>query len=58
MRPGADLDAEVAAFTTPWRAGRHERFADSGHAIPADRFDRFVDVVTGFISRLPTGQPT
>lgn len=58
MRPGADLDAEVAAFTTHWRAGRHEHFADSGHAIPADRFDRFVDVVTGFISRLPTGQPT
>jgi pimeloyl-ACP methyl ester carboxylesterase len=58
MRPGADIEADVAAFTMHWRDGRHVHFADSGHAIPADRFDRFVDVVTGFIAGLPTRQTT
>jgi pimeloyl-ACP methyl ester carboxylesterase len=54
MLPGADIEADVAAFTVHWRDGRHVHFADSGHAIPADRFERFVDVVTGFIDALPT----
>ncbi|HSJ43946.1 MAG TPA: alpha/beta hydrolase [Euzebyales bacterium] len=51
--PGADIDADVAPLTAHWRHGRHVHFADSGHAIPADRFDHFIDVVTGFIDALP-----
>lgn len=50
MFSGADIERDVAAFTEHWRDGRHVHFEDSGHAIPADRFDRFIEVVTGFIA--------
>ena len=56
MLPGADIEADVTAFTAHWRGGRHMHFPDSGHAIPADQFERFVDVVTGFIDGLTTGR--
>lgn len=56
MLPGADIEADVTAFTGHWRGGRHMHFPDSGHAIPADQFERFVDVVTGFIDGLTTGR--
>lgn len=49
MMPGADTAADIATFTTNWRDGRHVHFADAGHAIYADQFERFVDVVTDFI---------
>lgn len=53
MLPGVDVAADVVGFTANWRRGRHVHFADSGHAIPADRFDRFLDVVTGFLDDPP-----
>jgi len=52
MFPGADIETDVTAFTKHWRDGRHVHVADSGHAIPADQFDRFIEVVTGFIAAL------
>ena len=56
LLPGPDVDVDVAAFTAHWRDGRHVHFADSGHAIPAERFDRFVEVVTGFIATRVAGR--
>lgn len=49
MLPGFDLHAAVTAFTRHWRDGRHVHFADSGHVIMADQFERFVEVLTRYI---------
>ncbi|HEU5100670.1 MAG TPA: alpha/beta hydrolase [Roseiflexaceae bacterium] len=49
MMPGADIAAGVAAFKNNWRAGQHIHFADSGHFIPFEQFDRFVEVLTRFM---------
>lgn len=51
MMPGVDLDRETAGFTDNWRDGRHVHLPDSGHAIPADQFDRFLDVLTTFLDQ-------
>jgi len=49
MMPDAKIEPGVAAFEQHWRDGRHVHFADSGHFIPFDQFDRFVEVLTGFL---------
>jgi pimeloyl-ACP methyl ester carboxylesterase len=56
MLPGADIHADVAGLTDHWRDGRHVHFPDSGHAIPADRFDRFIAVVRRFIAEQAAGR--
>ena len=50
MMPGVDIEAGVAAFERSWRDGRHVHFADSGHFIPFDQFERFVEVLACFLS--------
>ena len=50
MMPGADIDAGIAAFEQHWRDGRRVHFADSGHFIPFDQFDRFVEVLAQFLT--------
>jgi pimeloyl-ACP methyl ester carboxylesterase len=50
MMPGMDNAAGVAAFEKNWRAGEHVHFADSGHFIQFEQFDRFVAVLTRFLS--------
>jgi hypothetical protein len=52
MMPGADIEAGVATFEQSWRSGRRIHFADSGHFIPFDQFERFVEVLTRFLSKL------
>jgi pimeloyl-ACP methyl ester carboxylesterase len=49
MMPGADIEAGVAAFEQSWRDGRRIHFADSGHFIPFEQFDRFVEALAGFL---------
>jgi pimeloyl-ACP methyl ester carboxylesterase len=49
MMPGVDIDAGVAAFEQHWRDGQRIHFADSGHFIPFDQFDRFVDALRRFL---------
>ena len=49
MMPGADIEAGAAAFEQHWRDGRRVHFADSGHFIPFDQFDRFIEVLTDFL---------
>lgn len=53
LLPGVDIDAAVTGFTANWRDGRHVHIADSGHAIPAERFGPFMAEVTAFIAALP-----
>ena len=50
MMPGADIAAGVAAFETNWPTGEHIHFADSGHFIQFEQFDRFIDVLMRFMS--------
>jgi N-formylmaleamate deformylase len=50
MMPGADIEAGLAAFEQNWRTGRRIHFADSGHFIPFEQFDRFMDALTRFMS--------
>jgi len=49
MMPGADIEAGVAALEQHWHDGRRVHFADSGHFIPFDQFDRFQEVLTRFL---------
>ena len=51
MLPGTDVDAGVAAFEQNLRAYQHMHFADSGHFIPFDQFERFVEVLSDFLNR-------
>jgi N-formylmaleamate deformylase len=50
MMAGLDNTAGLAAFENNWRVGRHLHFADSGHFIPFEQFDRFVEVLTRFMA--------
>jgi N-formylmaleamate deformylase len=50
MMPGADIEAGVAAFEQSWGDGRRVHFADSGHFIPFDQFERFVELLARFLS--------
>jgi pimeloyl-ACP methyl ester carboxylesterase len=49
MMPGMDATAGLAAFEHNWRNGRHVHFADSGHFIQFEQFERFVEVLTDFM---------
>jgi N-formylmaleamate deformylase len=49
MMPGMDNAAGVAAFENNWRVGQHVHFADSGHFIQFEQFNRFVDILTRFL---------
>lgn len=49
--PGADRAADVAVWERHWHDGRHIHFADSGHFIPFDRFDRFIAVLMDFLDQ-------
>lgn len=49
MMPGLDIDNSVAVWKQHWRDGRHIHFADSGHFIPAEQFDRFIEILTRFL---------
>jgi N-formylmaleamate deformylase len=49
MMPGANIEAGLAAYKNHWRDGQHVAFEDSGHFIPFDQFDKFIEVVTGFL---------
>lgn len=51
MLPGLNIDAGVAVFEQHWRDGQHVHFPDSGHFIPFDKFDQFIDVLTGFFEQ-------
>jgi N-formylmaleamate deformylase len=50
MMPGMDNAAGLAAFENNWRVGQHIHFADSGHFIQFEQLDRFVEVLTRFMS--------
>jgi pimeloyl-ACP methyl ester carboxylesterase len=50
MMPGANTEAGIAAFKSNWHDGEHIHFEDSGHFIMGEQFDRFVEVVTRFLS--------
>lgn len=49
MMPGLDVDNSVAVWKQHWRDGRHIHFADSGHFIPVEQFDRFIEILTRFL---------
>ncbi|HEY0603502.1 MAG TPA: alpha/beta hydrolase [Herpetosiphonaceae bacterium] len=49
MMPGLDIDELVAVWKQHWQDGRHVHFPDSGHFIPAEQFDRFIDVLARFL---------
>jgi pimeloyl-ACP methyl ester carboxylesterase len=49
MMPGANIEPGLAAFKNHWRDGQHVHFDDSGHFIPFDQYERFIEVVTGFL---------
>ena len=48
--PGINIDELVAVWKQHWQNGQHIHFPDSGHFIPAEQFDRFIDVLTRFLS--------
>jgi pimeloyl-ACP methyl ester carboxylesterase len=50
MMPWANIETGLAAFKNNWRQGEHIHFEDSGHFIPFDQFDRFMEVLTRFLS--------
>jgi pimeloyl-ACP methyl ester carboxylesterase len=49
MTPGVDVQPTVATFMRHLRDGRHVHFADSGHALQVERFDRFLEVLTDLV---------
>jgi pimeloyl-ACP methyl ester carboxylesterase len=49
MMPGANIEPGLAAFKNHWRNGQHIHFDDSGHFIPFDQFEGFIEVVTAFL---------
>jgi hypothetical protein len=49
MMPQANIDAGIAVFEQHVQSLEHRHFADSGHFIPFDQFQRFVAVVTAFM---------
>jgi pimeloyl-ACP methyl ester carboxylesterase len=38
------------AFSDHWQHGEHVHFPDSGHFIMAEQFERFVEVLSRFLS--------
>jgi pimeloyl-ACP methyl ester carboxylesterase len=50
MMPGVDVEAGVARLRRSLRALEHIHFADSGHFIMFDQFERFIDILTRFLA--------
>ncbi len=50
MMPGASIEPGVAVFATNWREGQHVHFADSGHFIMFEQFERFIAILTRFLA--------
>ncbi|MBA3872486.1 MAG: alpha/beta hydrolase [Anaerolineae bacterium] len=48
--PGTDVAQNVKVLTDNWLDGAYVHFADSGHFIMADQFERFIEVLTNFLS--------
>jgi hypothetical protein len=48
--PGTDVAQNAAVLINNWRDGEYVHFADSGHFIPFDQFERFIEVLTRFLS--------
>lgn len=48
--PGINIDELVGVWKQHWQDGQHVHFPDSGHFIPAEQFDRFIQVLTRFLS--------
>ena len=48
--PGTDVVQNVAVLTSNWQDGEYVHFEDSGHFIPFDQFERFIEVLTRFLS--------
>jgi len=46
---GTDLAQYTAVLTNNWRDGEHIHFEDSGHFIPFDQFEWFIDLLTRFL---------
>lgn len=40
-----DFQQGIATFTNNWQKGQHIHFDDSGHFIPFDQFERFIEVI-------------
>jgi N-formylmaleamate deformylase len=51
MVPDTDIDASVAVFERNLPVYQHIHFANSGHFIPFDQFDTFVEVLSDFLRR-------
>jgi N-formylmaleamate deformylase len=47
--PGTDVAQNVTVIINNWHEGEYVHFADSGHFIPFDQFERFVEVLTRFL---------
>jgi len=47
--PGTDVAQNVSVLTDNWHDGEHIHFADSGHFIMADQFERFSEALTNFL---------
>ncbi len=48
--PGSDVSQNIAVLRSNWHDGEHVHFEDSGHFIMADRFERFIEVLSHFLS--------
>jgi N-formylmaleamate deformylase len=49
--PGMTGEPDIMPFSAHWQTGHHAHFADSGHFIPFDQFERFIDVVRVFLAQ-------
>jgi pimeloyl-ACP methyl ester carboxylesterase len=47
--PGSDVAQNIKVLTDNWHDGEYVHFADSGHFIMADQFERFIEVLTRFL---------
>jgi len=48
--PGTDVAQTVKPIIENWHDGEYVHFPDSGHFIMADQFERFITVLTNFLS--------
>jgi pimeloyl-ACP methyl ester carboxylesterase len=56
-RGGSGDPAVVQEIVAAWHGGRHVPFADAGHLIHLDQFERFIAVVRDFLSQEEAGDP-
>ena len=46
-----DFQQGVAVFTDNWQSGQHIHFEDSGHFIPFDQFEQFIEIIRSRIDQ-------